>query len=351
MKEKTKEKKPRSVASIIVNVVFIAALTLLAVAVFTAIKYKKNPDDAYLFGIKPIYIQTGSMEPTLQTGSIAIVKKATFSDFEVNDIVVFIKDEKLITHRVMQVGDGYLKTKGDNNKIFDNFSVYPEEIRAKVIFPINIIATIGKEIKTPRGIFKWIVFPILCVVITIITIKVIKKIAASGEDEKVEELTEEKKDTLLLTDMFPSDGSEDELDESIYFSDDETTEEELPKEQGPLAPDDIFEDDTPLDIFEENQNISNGAAYTTEDDDEQDNISQEDLEEFLEKEYLEESQVTPPFNNIKGSRHYPKVEVIREKKEKKKKAPKPQKKPRPDDDNNEQIYITSKREMEDWRCN
>ena len=347
-KTKTKEKKPRSVGSIIVNVVLIAAVTLLVIAIITAIRYKNNPDDAYLFGIKPIYIQTGSMEPTLRTGSIAIVKKAEFSDFEVNDIVVFVKDEKLITHRVMQVEDGFLKTKGDNNKIFDNFSVYPEEIRAKVLFPMNFIATITSEIGTPKGIFKFIVFPIICIIIIVITVKIIKKIAASPEEAKPSDTkTLEAQEVLALSDNITSASEFDDIDEDMYFTDDDEdeTEDEHSSADTPPEPESTEYDD---DLFDDDENIEQFIF----DEHKADSLEQEAV--LPEKEAVSNEPDTEeePIERINAEEEIkqkisPKIEIIKERKPKKKKKPK-----RPaNEDDNEQVIISSKREMEDWRCN
>ena len=169
-------KSKDKILSIITNVILIAALTLLAFAGYSAFVNRNDPNNAYVLGIKPIYIKTGSMEPALLTDSIAIVKKCDISDVQKDDIIGFRKEDKLIVHRVMDKEDGYVKTKGDNNKIYDNFSVYPEEIQAKVIFSMNWIANFKHEIKTISGVIKWIVFPIVSIGVIILTIVIIKKI-------------------------------------------------------------------------------------------------------------------------------------------------------------------------------
>ena len=108
-------KSKDKILSIITNVILIAALTLLAFAGYSAFVNRNDPNNAYVLGIKPIYIKTGSMEPALLTDSIAIVKKCDISDVQKDDIIVFRKEDKLIVHRVMDKEDGYVKTKGDNN--------------------------------------------------------------------------------------------------------------------------------------------------------------------------------------------------------------------------------------------
>ena len=182
-------KSKDKILSIITNVILIAALTLLAFAGYSAFVNRNDPNNAYVLGIKPIYIKTGSMEPALLTDSIAIVKKCDISDVQKDDIIVFQKEDKLIVHRVMDKEDGYVKTKGDNNKIYDNFSVYPEEIQAKVIFSMNWIANFKHEIKTIIGVIKWIVFPIVSIGVIILTIVIIKKILSMPDGATDKELS------------------------------------------------------------------------------------------------------------------------------------------------------------------
>lgn len=182
-------KSKDKILSIITNVILIAALTLLAFAGYSAFVNRNDPNNAYVLGIKPIYIKTGSMEPALLTDSIAIVKKCDISDVQKDDIIVFRKEDKLIVHRVMDKEDGYVKTKGDNNKIYDNFSVYPEEIQAKVIFSMNWIANFKHEIKTISGVIKWIVSPIVSIGVIILTIVIIKKILSMPDGATDKELS------------------------------------------------------------------------------------------------------------------------------------------------------------------
>lgn len=243
IERKTSPKK-KDISTIIINVVLIFSLSLLAFAGYTAIRNRNSPEDAYILGLKPIYIQTGSMEPTLRTGSLAIVKKTDFDDCKVNDIIVFKKDDKLITHRVTQVTDEYVKTKGDNNQIYDNFSVYPEEVQAKVILKLNWVATFLDDIKTVKGIIKWFVFPIFVIVIIIVTIKIIKKVLK--DDGTFKDVKEVKKIYV------GSQGS------------DIDTESEKTEDTGEISEDDFFglEDDGDLDIKSDNK--AEISIYTSE---------------------------------------------------------------------------------------
>ena len=67
-------------------------------------------------------VESGSMEPYLMTGSMALINtKATFDDIEVGDIVVYRReaDDKNIIHRVVDITDDGLIMKGDANRVTD----------------------------------------------------------------------------------------------------------------------------------------------------------------------------------------------------------------------------------------
>lgn len=70
------------------------------------------------FGIKPFVVLSGSMEPTIPTGSLVFVD-TKYTDVQVDDIITFGlstgKKSVMVTHRVNDIQDGMIQTKGDNN--------------------------------------------------------------------------------------------------------------------------------------------------------------------------------------------------------------------------------------------
>jgi signal peptidase len=104
--------------------VLMAAATLVVLAlVATTIGPRVLPYQA-------LVVRSGSMSPTIPTGSIVFYKKRAASQVKVGDIIVFAKpgqpDEK-VTHRVYQIGNGtngrYFITKGDANGTVDDWRV------------------------------------------------------------------------------------------------------------------------------------------------------------------------------------------------------------------------------------
>lgn len=90
-------------------------------------------------GYAPNMVMSESMEPTIMTGDIIISKQIDFEDVQVGDIIVYRHDYadgtyKAIVHRVIEKTDTHLVLKGDNNADRDPWNVYPDDVRAKVVF-------------------------------------------------------------------------------------------------------------------------------------------------------------------------------------------------------------------------
>ena len=53
------------------------------------------------FGYTPLVVVSGSMEPTLHAGDVAITKKVTADEVSLGDVVTYRSDPGLITHRIV----------------------------------------------------------------------------------------------------------------------------------------------------------------------------------------------------------------------------------------------------------
>lgn len=200
----------RKTVNVITDILLIAALTVLVLSAYLAHQYKANPENAYLFGYKPILVLTGSMEPTMMTNSVCIAKKTTYDEVQVGDIMMYQIEDKLITHRIVSKTDEGITTKGDNNNSEDSYLLTKDHVRAKVVYVANWTASIVNDLQTTQGKIKWIVFPISVLVILGVLIHVIKKILRepeepernkdkNPEDEKIQEpeqTSREEKETV-----------------------------------------------------------------------------------------------------------------------------------------------------------
>ena len=80
-------------------------------------------------------VMSGSMEPMIHTGSLAVIVRNVPS-IEMGDIILYQKDDLLILHRVIdQSKDSYI-TKGDANDSSDLSPVELSQVKGKYIFNI-----------------------------------------------------------------------------------------------------------------------------------------------------------------------------------------------------------------------
>lgn len=99
----------------------------------TLIGYGGLSSDAYYSEYKPMIIISESMTPTIEVNGLLLVEAKPFNDLEVNDIIVFDTNEYgLVGHRIVEKSDIGYRTKGDNNKLIDNWLVTEEMYKGHV---------------------------------------------------------------------------------------------------------------------------------------------------------------------------------------------------------------------------
>lgn len=120
------------------------------------------------FGTSAYVITTNSMKPMLNVGDIVIAKDLKEGDKEkaelkIGDIIVYKnKDDRNVTHRIVDKKDNIFITKGDNNNVLDKENIKCEEIVGKAIFKIPYL---GKVFLGHENIFYILVLVLIMGVI------------------------------------------------------------------------------------------------------------------------------------------------------------------------------------------
>ena len=87
-----------------------------------------------VFPIFPTVILTGSMEPSLYPGDIAIMRKVKPENIKDGDVIQYFRRNIFIIHRVIDIDeDGEFQTKGDNNSAPDSELIGVGQVRGKMI--------------------------------------------------------------------------------------------------------------------------------------------------------------------------------------------------------------------------
>lgn len=167
--EKQKKRLQQGV-SVVITVFLVLSLVLCLYAVAQVL----NNGYVNIGGFMVFRVVTGSMEPSISTGSLLVAREVAIETVEVGDIVCFLSDEEaisgmVVTHRVQQVLTGFagevlLETKGDANLALDSDYVTAENLIGKVIWHTgesSLIASIVSIFSSNIGFLGCIIFPIL----------------------------------------------------------------------------------------------------------------------------------------------------------------------------------------------
>ena len=116
---------------------------LLIAAIYCVIGVSQQRKTGELFfplGYRFVKILSGSMEDTLQTGALVIVKQT--KEVEEGDIIFFITEEGTpVIHRYIATdSSGNMITKGDNNPKEDLSPVRRDQLQGKVVVRMNWLA-------------------------------------------------------------------------------------------------------------------------------------------------------------------------------------------------------------------
>jgi signal peptidase I len=178
-------KKINKILVIAGNVILFLILIVGIMIGYTLLPIKDN--------YKILVVTSGSMEPDIKTGSLAVIKPS--NEYSVGDIISFSRansSEKkdLTTHRITEIvedeGEIYYRTKGDANEAEDRNLISKDQIVGRYYFSIALLGYLIKYLKTLPGLVLIIIIPA-----TIIIYEEIKKIRQ--EAKKIKEIKAKKK--------------------------------------------------------------------------------------------------------------------------------------------------------------
>ena len=169
----------------ILNFIFNTILTIIIVIGIVFITL-------YIIGIEPFVVQSGSMEPKIETGSLCFINKLTkFEDINQYDIIAFKLPTGVgVTHRVVEISNEGLITKGDNNDTNDLIITTKENYIGKNVFSIPKIGYVIKLIQTTRG---KIIFGTVIIVLFLAGILIGEP--SKKKKQKISEKAEQKQDS------------------------------------------------------------------------------------------------------------------------------------------------------------
>lgn len=154
MKKKNKRSAVRTVLTLCLAV-------LLALSAFAVIVNKMQGKTVFAFGYTCLWVQTGSMEPTIPTKSYILVKKTDAADCTVGDVIVFVCRDadspvygSLVTHRIDEVTPEGFRTKGDSVlSAQDPWVVEPDDVVAVYVRNLAVLTFFGRIFSSWFGLY------------------------------------------------------------------------------------------------------------------------------------------------------------------------------------------------------
>lgn len=177
--EKSQKKPHRFKARIVSGFTTLLLLVSVVVCLFVVVQ---SMSEGYVRvgGHSLFRVVTGSMEPTIPTGSVLVARETPITAFETDDIVCFRStnpgsEGMIVTHRVIGVYDTpdgvrCLRTRGDNNPSMDPNPVTDDNVIGRIIRHTgdgSKMAGLINFITGDFGFLACIVLPVLLVAVWI----------------------------------------------------------------------------------------------------------------------------------------------------------------------------------------
>lgn len=150
------------------SIVFLIVVALLGIVALYSKVNKEAP-------LRFLSVISGSMRPSIDVGSAVIIAKQP--NYNVNDVITYKLEEKLVTHRIIY-SRNYILTKGDANRDIDKETVDKKNIIGKVIVTLPYLGRIQEATKNGLGLIIFIILPSVLIILheTFIILREVKKL-------------------------------------------------------------------------------------------------------------------------------------------------------------------------------
>lgn len=145
---------------LIKNSVYFVAFALMFLVAISLIAGKFG-----IGGVRALVVQSGSMEPTIPTGSVVVVFPS--DSYQKGDIITFKQSGRnnvLVTHRIEGIEKNSFVTKGDANEEADGEMVPEKDIIGKTVFSLPFIGRLVGLAQTKIGFLIIVIIPAVAII-------------------------------------------------------------------------------------------------------------------------------------------------------------------------------------------
>lgn len=140
-------------------------------------------------GWRMFIVKSGSMEPTIATGSLIFTDDTQQTTLQKDDIITFVspsREPSFITHRITKIknstGEIDITTKGDNNKLEDEWKITQKDVVGKVRLTLPYLGYAMAFVQSKLGILLFILIPSIYIIVE--EIHVLSNLLSKKEKQK-----------------------------------------------------------------------------------------------------------------------------------------------------------------------
>jgi signal peptidase I len=178
--------------AVAVFIIFCAVLVLLTVLL------TGDGQTPSIMGYSMFRVMTGSMEPTIPTDSLIVVRETDPEELAVGDVISFYSRDPTLsgavnTHRILKIdqeGDQlYFTTKGDANNVADQYITQESDLVGRVVFVSAFLGIAVRLLSNPLIFVPVILLPLVIILVLNLrqTVSLAKKLAKEEEEQAIRE--------------------------------------------------------------------------------------------------------------------------------------------------------------------
>jgi signal peptidase len=150
-------KKKINFKTVFITIINVFILSIITSYLLSSIKVLSGQQAiATVFNYTGAIVESGSMSPYAEVGDYLIIKKIDAEKVKEDDVITFVNNGVLVTHRIKEVvnEDNYIKfkTQGDSNNILDDEQLDQNNIVGKSIAVIPKVGSVIRFISSKIGL-------------------------------------------------------------------------------------------------------------------------------------------------------------------------------------------------------
>ena len=174
------EKAKKIIGKIVTGLaIFFFALTVIII--FLGVRSLASNKPMMFFGYTYSVVPTESMEPDIHAGDFVISKRVPFEELQVGDDIIYYSESEdiYIIHRIINIEDGLIYTKGINNPVADKDPVTKDNYISKAIWN-GSLAGVGNVVAKNR----MYIFILMIIILAFVFLSEVYKIMKKKNEDK-----------------------------------------------------------------------------------------------------------------------------------------------------------------------